>query len=287
MKIIKYNGTYDIDVEFENGVIRRCVTYSDFNRGALINVDYLKRIGEVKYNNYGSKMTVIDYKNSDNVYIEFDNGYKDVVMWSNFNKGSTKSPYCKSYNGVGFLGEGEYTCDDTWHNHWRAMIERVTTKNDGLLRTYANATVYTPWYNYQIFAKWAKENYYEIPGLKMELDKDILTKGNKFYSPETCCFVPHNINTLFVKSDITRGDLPIGVYWHERDQEYRAQCSYITNTGIRKNKWLGGHNNPEDAYLAYKKFKEFHIKEIADRYKEYIPDKLYNALYEYRVEITD
>ena len=89
------------------------------------------------------------------------------------------------------------------------------------------------------------------------------------------------------KADKSRGDLPIGVYWHERDQEYRAQCSYITDTGTRKNKWLGGHSNPEDAYLAYKRFKESHIKEIAERYKEYIPDKLYKALYDYQVEITD
>jgi len=287
MKVIQYINVNNIDVEFENGFIRKNLSYTDFKRGALDHVDYSKRIGETRSNSYGSKITVVDYKNSDNVYVKFDNGYKDVTTWSIFDRGNIKSPYCKSYNGIGFLGEGEYTCDDIWHNHWRAMIERVTTKNDGLLRTYANATVYTPWYNYQVFAKWAEENYYEIHSLKMELDKDILIKGNKLYSPETCVFVPHIINSLFIKADKSRGNLPIGVYWHERDQEYRAQCSYITDTGTKKNKWLGGHNNPEDAYLAYKKFKESHIKEIADRYKEYIPEKLYNALYEYRVEITD
>lgn len=287
MKIIKYIGTNDIDVEFENGFIRRCVTYTDFKRGALDHVDYSKRIGEIRYNSYGSKATVVDYINSNNVHIQFDNGYKDVVIWNNFNNGSIKSPYCKSYSGVGFLGEGKYTCDDIWFNHWRAMIERTTSNNDGFLRTYIDATLCKEWYNYQNFAKWAEENYYEIKGQRMELDKDILIKGNKIYSPQTCIFVSHNINTLFVKSDFTRGDLPIGVYWHERDQEYRAQCSCITEIGTRKNKWLGGYNNPEEAYFAYKKFKESHIKDIADKHKEYIPDKLYRALYEYQVEMTD
>lgn len=287
MKIINYRGVYNIDIEFDDGFIRKGVTYTDFKRGALINVDYSKRIGEVRYNGYGSKITVVDYKNSDNVYIEFDNGYRNIVTWTNFDKGSIKSPYCKSLIGVGYVGEGEYSYDDLWYDYWSAMIERVTLKNDGFLRTYVDATLYEDWYNYQNFAKWAEENYYEIEGLKTELDKDILTKGNKIYSPQTCIFVPHSINTLFVKSDKSRGELPIGVYWHERDQEYRAQCSCFSESGIRKNKWLGGHDNIEDAYMAYKKFKESHIKEIADRYKEYIPDKLYNAMYNYQVDITD
>ena len=287
MKIIKYNGTYDIDIEFENGFIRRCVTYTDFKRGALINVDYSKRIGEVRYNSYRSKITVMDYKDSNNVHIQFDNGYKDVVTWSSFNKGSIKSPYCKSLIGVGYVGEGEYTYDDQWYDYWSAMIERVTLKNNGFLRTYADVIMCREWYNYQVFADWAKENYYEVQDLPMDLDKDILVKGNKVYSPETCVFTPHIINALFIKADKSRGDLPIGVYWHERDQEYRAQCSCITDSGKRKNKWLGGYNNPIDAHLAYKKFKESHIKGMADKYKEYLPDKLYKALYEYRVDITD
>lgn len=42
------------------------------------------------------------------------------------------------------------------------------------------------------FLKWFNGNY--IKGYA--LDKDILIKGNKVYSPETCCFVPYEINTL-------------------------------------------------------------------------------------------
>ena len=30
--------------------------------------------------------------------------------------------------------------------------------------------------------KWISENYYEVPGEKMCLDKDILKKGNKIYT---------------------------------------------------------------------------------------------------------
>lgn len=287
MKIIDYRGTCDIDVEFENGVIRRNVTYQDFNRGCLIAVDYSKRVGESVINTYGSKITVIDYKNSDNVYVEFDNGYKTKCTWNSFSKGSIKSPYCKTLHNIGYLGEGKYNCDNIWYNHWRAMIERVHIKNDNFHRTYSDVTIYENWYNYQIFSKWSEQNYYEIPNMKMQLDKDILIKGNRIYSPETCVFVPYIINALLLKSDKMRGNLPIGVYWHERDQEYRSQCSFVDYNGKRKNKWLGGYSNPEDAFIAYKIFKELYIKEVADKYKEYIPKNLYKALYKYEVEITD
>jgi len=287
MKIIKYNGCCDIDVEFENGVIRKNLTYGDFKRGCLIAVNYLDRIGEIRYNNFGSKITVINYVNSDNVYIEYDNGYKTITTWSNFNSGNIRSPYCKTFCGVGCLGEGKYIPDDIWYEYWRAMIERVTIKNDGYHRTYFNVTICDEWYNYQIFAEWAENNYYEIPNYKMQLDKDILIKGNKIYSPFNCVFVPDAVNSLFVKADKTRGNYPIGVYWHERDQEYRSQCSYINDKGIIKNQWLGGYNTPEEAFEAYKSFKEDNIKKTADRFKDYIPQKLYNALYNYIVEITD
>ena len=35
----------------------------------------------------------------------------------------------------------------------------------------------------------------------MNLDKDILIKGNKLYSPNTCCFVPKRLNILFVNTN--------------------------------------------------------------------------------------
>lgn len=59
----------------------------------------------------------------------------------------------------------------------------------------------------------------------MELDKDILFKHNKIYSPEKCCFVPSCISCLFTKSDKARGNYLIGVIWHNRDHVFEAWCS--------------------------------------------------------------
>ena len=133
---------------------------------------------------------------------------------------------------------------------------------------------------------WFNENYYKIAGEKMELDKDILYKGNKIYSRDTCIFVPQRINTLFVKNDNARGKGPIGV-----DQlpsgNYIARCS----NGFGKYIHLGTYNTKEEAFHVYKNYKEKVIKEVIDSYEGKIPEPFYSKLrktmYNYKVEIDD
>jgi hypothetical protein len=117
----------------------------------------------------------------------------------------------------------------------------------------------------------------------MCLDKDILIKGNKVYSPETCIFIPSEINTLFVKNDVNRGEFPIGVTFNKENNNYLSHC----NNGHRKIIHLGTFNNIEDAFKVYKEYKEKIIKQIAEEYKSKIPEKIYNAMINYDVEITD
>ena len=54
-----------------------------------------------------------------------------------------------------------------------------------------------------------------------------------------------------------------------------------------RNIWLGEYTTPEKAFNIYKTEKEKYIKEIADEYRDKIPSKIYNALYNYEVEIDD
>ena len=154
--------------------------------------------------------------------------------------------------------------------------------------TYIDCEVDKKWLDYQNFAKWYENNYYEIEGQKMTLDKDILCKGNKIYSPETCIFVPERINTLFIKCDSTRGEYPIGVNYRKRDKIFQANCRiYDFKENKSKPKFLGYYETVEQAFEVYKQFKEKYIKEIADYYKEQIPKKLYDGMCKYQVEITD
>ena len=114
-----------------------------------------------------------------------------------------------------------------------------------------------------------------------ELDKDILIKGNKIYSPETCAFVPAEINGIFTKTNSKRGVYPIGVSLHK---EGRFQAKVLKN---KKQAYIGLFDTPEEAFQAYKKAKEEYIKEVADKWKDKIDPRVYEAMYNYQVEITD
>lgn len=50
---------------------------------------------------------------------------------------------------------------------------------------------------------------------------------------------------------------------------------------------FGYFDSLEDAFYSYKINKEKYIKKVADKYKNIIPRKLYNAMYQYKVEVTD
>lgn len=50
---------------------------------------------------------------------------------------------------------------------------------------------------------------------------------------------------------------------------------------------FGDDTQSEEAFYKYKEAKELYIKEVADKWKNQIPEKVHNALYNYVVEITD
>lgn len=82
---------------------------------------------------------------------------------------------------------------------------------------------------------------------------------------------------------MARGSCLIGVVWHNRDKVYECSCS----DGNKNKVYLGRFHDELSAFQTYKKYKENLIKQIADEYKNKIPEKLYNAMYTYEVDVTD
>lgn len=193
-----------------------------------------------------------------------------------------------SIYGVGYIGYGKYKRCDTNnkiikpYQVWYAMMTRCYSKKYQISRpTYINCTVCEEWHNYQNFAEWYDNNYYKVNDEIMHLDKDLLVKGNKIYSPENCVFVPFYINELTTKRQNCRGSFPIGVTY------FRGKFRAKYNIGIGQQITIGYYDTPEEAFLNYKKYKEDYIKDIAWKYKTYIPNKLFVALLKYEVDITD
>lgn len=222
----------------------------------------------------GYKFRLIEYINFKNCTIKFYDGSvmygKNIMDIENgrIKKHCTKK-YKKESNNLikGCLGQDGYYSKDKSYKRWKSMFSRCESNP-----TYKDCSVHSDWFDYVTFAKWCGENY--IDGY--HLDKDILIKGNKVYGPDTCCFVPREINQVFVKKQKSRGDLPIGVTV-SRDR-FRANV---------KNKHLGRFNTPEKAFAVYKIEKEKIIKEVAENWKNKISPKVYEALMNYKVEITD
>ena len=242
------------------------------------------RVGEISKNRYGRIMKIIKYNGCEDVDVAFENGYITNCYYKWFKNGVVSNPLDKTSYNIGYLGVGEYMPSNRAYSVWRDMFKRCyDLKYLSKFNTYIGCTVCEEWHNYQNFAKWYDENYYKIDEYRMELDKDILHKGNKIYSPKTCVFVPQEVNYLFVKSNKSRGEYPIGVYLHSDGDKYVAQCCDIN----KKAKYLGRYDTIEETFEVYKDYKEDVIKRTADKYYGLIPDKLYKAMYNYVVDIAD
>lgn len=237
------------------------------------------RVGEKHFSNSNEYFTIIEYFDNKNVTIQFNDG--TIVYnktYANIKIGKISNPNNTHY-GIGFIGEGNYSTKQhkSIYNLWQQMLRRCYCENFHLIQSnYKNCTVDERWHNFQVFAKWCENNYVD----EFVLDKDILIKGNKIYSPETCCFVPQEINSLFTKCDKSRGDLPIGIT--KINNKYLARLSKF---GKRVN--LGKFLTIEQAFNIYKINKEFYIQQMANKWKPKIPDILYQAMFKYKVEITD
>lgn len=183
--------------------------------------------------------------------------------------------------GIGYRGSDDVGCKSEAYLKWHDMMSRCY--NEKFLERqpqYRECTVCKEWQNFQNFKVWYEEHKYG--DVVLDLDKDILIKGNMVYSSDTCCLVPHNLNTLFLAGQKNRGDLPLGIHFDKTKGKYRA----VTNV-MGQNKKLGTFDNPEDAFARYKEFKINLIKTMADSYKGDIPDKVYCAMLDWKIEILD
>jgi hypothetical protein len=208
---------------------------------------------------YGNKLETIYY-----VKFNHENTPKNFLVrtiGSSILKGIVENPYYPSFHGVAFKGDTKTSCIRSQAGKvWCQMIERcfnmkVKEKNP----TYRESLCCSEWLNFSLFEQWY--NSKNVPeGYKISLDKDAKIKGNKTYSPETCCLVPRYFNSLFTKSDASRGRFMIGVSYHKRLNKFKSSVSYLN-----KSKHLGYFNTEREAFLVYKFEKEKIIKEEADK----------------------
>lgn len=136
---------------------------------------------------------------------------------------------------------------------WRDMLKRCyDSKYHKSRPTYIGCTVCEEWLYFSKFKEWYDNNFpfwLERDGVIIDLDKDLLIEGNKIYSPDTCIFIPHKVNSFMTnkKSNSNKSGYT-GVCWHKRLNKWRVQINIFNNN---KDRHVGYFANIEDAGDAY------------------------------------
>lgn len=165
---------------------------------------------------------------------------------------------------------------DRSYNVWQHLIKRCYSKN--IKRPYKGCIVCDEWKLYSNFKKFYDDN---CKNDSFHLDKDILVQGNKIYSPNTCLFVPEEINDSIKSEWSDNKSLPLGATM-TRYGKYRARC--IINKG-KKQTHLGVFDTEKEAFSIYKEYKLSRIKEMAERYFKLgdIDKRTYDAILKYKI----
>lgn len=235
------------------------------------------RVGERYKNTFGSWCTVIEYNNAKDIIVRFDTGFITKTVTSRLIDGKTKDFLFPTVYGMGYMGDGAYRCEINGkklkaYNDWAGILYRCYDRKFHIKRpTYKGCSIVDEWLNYQSFAKWHSEQKREDGWM---LDKDVIVKNNKVYSPETCCFLPLELNCIFGNHNSARGPYKIGVVM--RGRKYSAYVSVDA-----KRIQLGSFDTEEEAFNVHKAAKEENIRRVTEKYKGIIDDRAYESLMNY------
>lgn len=149
--------------------------------------------------------------------------------------------------------DGKRVCKIEWqcpfYVTWKSMIVRCySAKHQSKRPTYKDCTVCDEWLTFPNFRAWMIQQDYK----GKELDKDLLIKGNKVYSPTTCVFVSKMVNTFMCDSGAIRGNYLIGVSWNKAVGKFKALCC---NPFLNKQEYLGYFDNEQEAHQTWLKRK--------------------------------
>ncbi len=253
----------------------------------LNDISYKDCVGKICKSKSSGDFKIVKYNDSRNVEIQFINtGFETTVQLGDIRSGKVKDPYSPSVFGVGVAGtkylnrvNGRKTKE---YVLWCHMFERCYS--DAYKKkypTYEVCKVSDNFKSYEYFYEWCHKQV----GFNKEwhLDKDLLIKGNKVYSEDTCVFLPSEINSLLTKREALRGEHLIGVSWCKKANAFKASV----NKNKGKQEHLGYFKTEIEAFKAYKIAKEAFVKEQANKWKGKIDIRAYSALMNYQVDIDD
>lgn len=180
--------------------------------------------------------------------VRFDNTGKERWCTSGgFLRGEVKDFFAPVVFGKGYLGEIGYNKNIQVnklldYSHWKKMLQRTTevgrcSSSTADVSRYEDVICSDDFYNFSKFHEfWEKQSnledllyYFNNVDKKIgiNLDKDILVRGNRIYSSETCCIVPTCINMAVVtRKSNENSNYPCCVYLHQSGVIVKMSISY-------------------------------------------------------------
>jgi hypothetical protein len=289
--VIGYITGKKIVVKFDESGYECIVEGQEIRRKCIVDsIDKYPTIGDKHTMNQNGILEVLEYNNAENVVVRFlSTGFTTTVEACQIRRGTVKDLLLPRVCGVGYIGEGRYSAYNSRHEahwsylKWQNMLERCYAPTSEQTREcYEDVTVCDEWFNYQIFAEWAVNQIgYGNRGWAME--KDLLAKGNRHYSPDKCCFLPVELNNQMLKAEKVRGEYPIGVCINKPNGRFIAHCTKEGESSTH----IGIYDTVIEAFEAYRQAKKDRLRFLAEKWKDKIDQRAYQALLNYDVSITD
>lgn len=149
----------------------------------------------------------------------------------------------------------EWNCP--FYTRWKEVLRRchsVEFKNK--CPTYRDVSCIPEWHTASVFIKWMKSQPWE----GRHLDKDIIQRGNRVYSPDTCAFVLPMTNS-FVSGDTRVGNKYLLGAYENKSGRFKSCIGNPFTGGILR---LGSYSCAEDAHEAWRKQKEIFANQLAE-----------------------
>lgn len=237
-------------------------------------------VGDEYFSNRFGVFKVIAYHGCNAVDVQFSDGTIVQSTTGNIRSGRVRNPNHRMLYNVGYIGVGDYrpslnSVNTREYNTWNNMFDRVYSETE--IRKdprRLHSKVWEGWHCYQDFAAWCnKQPSWEK--YSWALDKDLLVKGNVDYTPEVCCFIPNRLNTIISKPFISENI-------HMLSDGYAVQSRDMAG----KNRLLRGFKSKDQLIDTCKTQKESIVRAIASEYKNYFPERVYQTLMAWELEVA-
>ena len=144
---------------------------------------------------------------------------------------------------------------------WYSMIRRCYSPVYHAKKpTYIDCEVVDSWKKLSNFKDWMVTQDYH----GKQLDKDLLVKGNRLYSPENCIFIEKRLNGFLMDGSKGRTSKLPGVSLKTRPNGKQLYVAQAQNPFTGKNAHLGYYEKETEAHRAWLDYKH----ELACRYAE-------------------